>query len=370
MDFDVLARSLREAAPEDVQSAAAQMRAQLRRNPALLDDLFKKLLEPSANVQEFANLALVAGSLGSRESTRRLLRTLGQFRNDPARAEWILYALGTYKERPGWDERFSFSAKGPMVLITDDGLRTALFHEFTDPRIIGEILPFLGEGDANLRSAAILTLRHSLANPNVRNAFAQTLSNEGDYGNQANLSEALARISEKLPVEEKAEMASRLLERALQPDGFAIRLKVETPLKGVPLDASQQNLLANLATSPDLADSSTRKFALSLLANQHAQGDRANPILWTAATGDPEPTIRAAAIEHLRSHPVPPSPSRLIPILDADPDWNVRYAAVETLARIPSEEEAHNALNALKTAALNDPHPQVSARAWSILKGE
>ena len=78
---------------------------------------------------------------------------------------------------------------------------------------------------------------------------------------------------------------------------------------------AQQNLLANIAISPDIADSSTRRFAPAILADQQCQGESANPILWTAATDDPEPTIRAAAIEHLRNHPVPPSPSRLIPIL-------------------------------------------------------
>ena len=80
--------------------------------------------------------------------------------------------------------------------------------------------------------------------------------------------------------------------------------------------------------------------------------------------------IRAAAIEHLRNHSVPPPTSRLIPILDSDPDWNVRYAIVETLAHIPSEDDAHNALNALKNAAQRDPHPKVAAKAQSILYGE
>ncbi len=369
-EIDLLAQALRGRDAGEVQAAAAELRSQLRGNPARLAELFRRLLEPTTPLREFASLALVAGSLGDETSMDQLLAALGRFQNDPDRAEWILYALGTYKERPGWDARFGFDARGPMVLETEDGLRTPLFHEFTNRRAIRQLLPFLGESNANLRSAAILTLRHSLTNPEVREAFADTLVHEKDYGNQANLSEALARISADLPLEQKQALASRLLDRAVQPDGFAIRLKVESPLKGLPLDEPQQNLLANLATSPDLADSSTRRFALALLADQHALGDNANPILWKAATDDPEPAIRAAAIEHLRSHPVPPSPSRLIPILDSDPDWNVRYAAVETLAHIPSEDEAHNALNALKTAARQDPHPEVAARARAILQGQ
>ncbi len=369
-EINLLVQALRTGDDKEVQDAAVELRAQLRQYSGELAGLFKRLLDPSTSIQEFTNLALVAGSLGNSQATNQILDALQQLRNDPERAEWLIYALGVYKERPGWDDRFSFNPKGPMTLVTDQGLRTPLFHKFSDSRTIQSILPFLDENDANLRSAAILTLRHSLDNSNVREAFTETLKEENDYGNQANLSEAIARISGELPEEEKLEAASMLLERALQKDGFAVRMKVETPLKGLPMGEAQQNLLANIAISPDIADSSTRRFALAILADQHAQGESANPILWTAATDDPEPTIRAAAIEHLRNHPVPPSPSQLIPILDSDPDWNVRYAAVETLANFPSEDEAHNALNALKTAARQDPHPQVAARALSILKGE
>ena len=50
----------------------------------------------------------------------------------------------------------------------------------------------------------------------MREAFTETLKEENDYGNQANLSEAIARISGELPEEEKLEAASMLLERALQ----------------------------------------------------------------------------------------------------------------------------------------------------------
>ena len=101
-----------------------------------------------------------------------------------------------------------------MTLVTDQGLRTPLFHKFSDSRTIQGILPFLDENDANSRSAAILTLRHSLDNSNVREAFTETLKEENDYGNQANLSEAIARISGELPEEEKLEAAFMLLERA------------------------------------------------------------------------------------------------------------------------------------------------------------
>jgi HEAT repeat protein len=161
-----------------------------------------------------------------------------------------------------------------------------------------------------------------------------------------------------------------LLKMAIKPDALNIRMKVLSPLQGLPINESQQTLLTNLASNPDLANTSTRQFALSLLASRNTQANHPNPILWQSASNDPDATVRATAIEHIRNHPVPPSPSRVVPILDSDPDWNVRYAAVETLARIPSEDEAHNALNALKNTARNDPHPEVAGRARSILNGD
>ena len=97
----------------EVQDAAVELRAQLRQYPGQLAGLFKRLLDPSTSIQEFANLALVAGSLGNSQATNQILDALQQLRNDPERAEWLIYALGVYKERPGWDDRFSFNLKVP-----------------------------------------------------------------------------------------------------------------------------------------------------------------------------------------------------------------------------------------------------------------
>ena len=58
-----------------------------------------------------------------------------------------------------------------IVLVSTEGsydtrnrprFTDSLFHKFSDSRTIQGILPFLDDNDANLRSAAILTLRHSL----------------------------------------------------------------------------------------------------------------------------------------------------------------------------------------------------------------
>lgn len=366
----LLVQALRDGRPEEVQDTAAKLRNRLRANPHKLEQLSQLLLDPSTPLQVFANIALISGSLDSSTATQILLDALDRFQNHSERAEWLLYALGTWKQKPGWDQRFAFDPDGPMVLQSREGLSTPLFHRFTKPSIYSRILPFLDESSPDLRAAAILTLRHSLANARIREAFARTLQWETDPGNQANLAEALAREAVKLPSKTVRETISLIIEKATQPDALAIRLKVQSPLQGLPLFESQKKLLEDLATNPSMVDSSIRRFALALLANRNTVADSANLILWKTATNDPDPNIRGAAIEHLRNYPVPPPTSRLVPILDSDPDWNVRYAIVETLAHIPSEDDAHNALNALKNTAQKDPHPKVAAKAQSILYGE
>ena len=365
-----LVRALRDGSPEELQDAAADLRSELRRNPSSLAKIAQLILDPTTPLRTFANFALIAGSLDTPEANKLLLTALEQFNNEAGRAEWILYALGTWKQYPEKDDRFSFAPNGPMILETREGLATPLYHQFAKQSIYRQLLPLLDESSPNLRAAAILTLRHSLNQTSIQNAFLDTLRWETDPGNQANLAEALARQAIKLPTDSMNETVALLLKMATKPDALNIRMKVLSPLQGLPINESQQTLLTNLASNPDLANTSTRQFALSLLASRNTQANHPNPILWQSASNDPDATVRAAAIEHIRNHPVPPSPSRVVPILDSDPDWNVRYAAVETLARIPSEDEAHNALNALKNTARNDPHPEVAGRALSILNGD
>jgi len=365
-----LVQALRDGSPEELQDAAAKLRSELRNNPSRLAKIERLLLDPSTPLRTFANIALITGSLDTPEATQLLLTTLAQFKNEASRAEWILYALGTWKQFSDKNDRFAFAPNGPMILETSEGLATPLYHQFTKQSIYRQILPLLEKSSPNLRAAAILTMRHSLNQTPIRNAFLATLRWETDPGNQANLAEALARQAIKLPADSVKETVSLLLELATKPDALNIRMKILSPLQGLPINKSQQDRLTNLASNPDLANSTTRQFALSLLASRNIQANQPNPILWQSASNDPDPTVRAAAIEHIRNHPIPPSPSRVVPILDSDPDWNVRYAAVETLARIPSEDEAHNALNALKNTARNDPNPEVAGRARSILNGD
>jgi hypothetical protein len=61
----------------------------------------------------------------------------------------------------------------------------------------------------------------------------------------------------------------------------------------------------------------------------------------------------------------------LIPILDNDSAWNVRYSTLQALENLPPDPEAAAmALNAVKNSALNDPDPKVSQYAMSILHGK
>ena len=63
---------LRTGDDKEVQDAAVELRAQLRQYPGQLAGLFERLLDPSTSIQEFANLALVAGSLGNSQATNQI----------------------------------------------------------------------------------------------------------------------------------------------------------------------------------------------------------------------------------------------------------------------------------------------------------
>jgi hypothetical protein len=300
---------------------------------------------------------------------RILLQSLRMFRDEPDRAQWAVYALGVWRENPGWDQRFSFDSRGPMILQTTEGISTPVYHQIKDWNVLNALTPYMQHPDGDLRVASILTLRHSLQSPTVQEAFLGQLSNEKNPGNQAIIAEALARNLHNLEPAEKSDTIDTLLMHAANPGNEGIRLKVLHPLQSATLSPGQVQKLETLARED--AAPSVRRFALSLVSSQGNGNAEPQGILLHAAHNDPDPNIRAAVIHLIQQQPSPIDPESLIPILDNDSAWNVRYSTLQALENLPPDPEAAAmALNAVKNSALNDPDPKVSQYAMSILHGK
>ena len=350
------------------QRYASGLRKFLKQNQGARDSIASTLLDPDTPVRTFANLALILGSMGGNANDRILLQALEMYANQPERAQWAIYALGAWRENQGWDERFGFDPRGPMILQTEEGISTPVYHKITNRDVREALTPYLQHPDEVVRTASILTLRHSLEDYSVRQAFAGQLTNEQDPGNEAIIAEALARNVHNLVPEEQTSTIDTLLEQAANSDTEAIRLKILHPLQSAPLTPTQVQKLENLAMEDP--SPSIRRFSLSLLSSQETNPAEPHRILLQAAHNDPDPNIRAAVISLIQQHPTPVEPEALIPILDNDSAWNVRHSTLEALSELPPDpQSATAALNAVKNAALNDPHPKVSQFAMNILHG-
>ena len=351
------------------QRYASGLRKFLKQNPGARDSIASTLLDPGTPLRTFANLSLILGSIGGEANDRILLQALDMYANEPDRAQWAIFAMGAWRENPGWDERFSFDSRGPMILQTDEGISTPVFHQITNRAVREALTPYLQHPDGVLRTASILTLRHSLGNYSVRKAFVEQLPNERNPGNESNIAEALARNVHKLIPEEQTTTIDALLEQAANTGTEGVRLKILHPLQSTELNPNQIQKLEKL--SLDDPAPSIRRFALSLLSSQSQGQPEPHRILLRAAHNDPDPSIRAAVISLIQQHPTPVAPEALIPILDNDSAWNVRHSTLEALSELPPDpQSATAALNAVKNAALNDPHPKVSQFAMNILHGK
>ena len=353
---------------EENQELAAFLREQIRKNPAAFETVSKMMLDPNTPIRSFANLAMILGSLDDPQVEELLLHSLEMFEADPERAQWAIYALGTWKKNQDLDNRFSFNERGPNTLKTIEGLSTPLFHRVSSIKVRDALIAALNHRSIDMRLASTLTLRHSLSDPEVYNSFYSLLSDEPHVGSKTIIAEAIARRLPHLSPTEQVKAIDELLLHAAVPEAQGLRMKVLHPLQGAHLTENHHHQLNGMAKENETP--AIRRFALDILSAQSQHASAPSPILFEVAHNDPDANTRAAAISLIQQHPSPVDPQQLIPILQNDSSWNVRHSTVQALAELPpNEEAAANALNAVKDAALNDPEPKVAEFALSVLHG-
>jgi len=366
--LDELLEDLLYNTNEENQKLAAQLRNHLRLNPAALETVANTLLDPNTSIRAFANLAMIVGSLEGEAAEDLLLNVYHQFENDPDRFQWAIYAMGTWKQNPAKDDRFSFDERGPMVLQTIEGLATPVFHKIKNPAIYDALVHKIHHSDLDVRLASSLVLRHNLHHPAAYSSFMTQLNDEPSVGNKTIIAEALARQLPKLSSFDQAKTIDDLLYQASFPEAQGLRMKILHPLQAANLTPAQQAQLQTMALQD--AEPAIRRFALNVISAQNQTAAEPSPLLLDVAHNDPDSNTRAVAVDLLQQHPSPIRPRQLIPILQNDDAWNVRHSTVEALSELPPDPEAaSNALIAVKEAALNDPDPKVSEFALSVLHG-
>jgi hypothetical protein len=240
-------------------------------------------------------------------------------------------------------------------------------REIGDAAVRAPKVACLSRDEPAVRRAAALALRHSLAAPDARVAFAEALSTEKDDAVAQELGEALVQTArESGDAAERTRLFGVVLRRAGDAGSDGLRFRVEDDLGASRLGDDERRALADMAASSQ--SFAKRSFALTVLARAaRADGDgavrHARGLLDDALARDADPAVRDLAARLLAWLPAGDSSIALLAkTVVADGAWNVRFTAVETIAACAPPEVARKTL----AAATQDQDSRVAARAKEL----
>jgi hypothetical protein len=352
--------------PETASAEAAALRRAMRLDPGLLRTALARLRDPSLPEEQRTALALILGTIASAEVDPGLLAALA----DPAAGQELrralLLALGATRDTAEDDEVFGLG-DNPWGQHGPAGLGITIRREIADAAVLEALSAHLGVDDPGLRRVAATSLRHSLGAGNARDSFRNRLAIEPEDGVAAILGEALVGHARRVedPVE-RDRIVEEVLARASTPAFDALRFRIEDDLSGMPLPESARTTLAAMAEPA--SPFGERAFAFTVLARSAAAGDatavaRTRTLLRSALAADRAAPVRDLSARLLRH--LPPDPADrpvLVKAAREDPAWNVRYTALETLAKV-APTEARPVLE----SAREDRDPRVADLAESLL---
>ncbi|MBI4603845.1 MAG: HEAT repeat domain-containing protein [Planctomycetes bacterium] len=360
---------------DEVRALASELRAALRQDAEILQAAGAILLDPTESERLRGTLALILGTLRGEEAQAFLLKALEGAGRESDLTKWLLYALGAWKERADFDERFAFPPDGPWVVESPAGLRLPIRAVLDDSAVVEVVEGYLRHAkDSGVRLAAAQALRHSLEVERVREEFLETLGLEIDSAVHAECAEALGEWTVTADVPQAVAVREKLLEEAALPQADLLRLKIEPAMRSAPLTAREAEAVAQLlgARSDDLG---SRYFAMEvagaqvplLLEDPHrrASGERLVALLLQTLAGDAEPKLREKAAEKLGRVPGPMTVAGLLSAAERDSAWNVRLAAARALG--PAADEQETIRSVLERLAQSDPDPRVRRAAAESL---
>jgi hypothetical protein len=354
---DDLAALVREG---DAVAAATRLRARLRTDADARGRAERMLLDPATPEGLRIALAVVLGTIG--ESDPVLLAALERFQDDDAFARAVVLALGATRDPPDDDEIFDLGDRPWGVHVGKLGITVRRAIE--DAATRAAIAARLAGAEPQVRLAAAQALRHSLANADTRDAFLANLDREQDDDVAGETGEAIAVWAATASGGTLDDALHRLLARAGDDDFDGYRFRLEDDLARVPLDADERaSLVEDARASHPL---SVRTFALEVLAGGAERSDAVAParaLLEGLAGADPDRAVRDTATRLLSRLPYEETTATLLTRLaKGDPEWSIRFTALETLASFGAKPGVLDAL----AAASGDADERVAQRAREL----
>ncbi len=367
-EVDALSRALAAGDAEAAQAAARDLRRRLRTEFEAFPVVKSLLLDPSTAPDLRMALAFVLGTLPNDAGDAALLEALRRFAADPAFVRCAVLALGAQREPEDQDDVFDlgdrpYGAKGP------GGLGITVRRLVPAGEVEAAIASHLRRPESTVRQATAIALSHSLDRATVRTAFVGSLSSEATDAVAAALGDPLAKWagSDGGERSERETVVVGLLARATEPTFDEYRFRLEASFERLPLsDRALADLAALVAAHRPFG---TRAFALTALSkNAMRGGDRAVAVARAAldsALSDPDSApVRDLSARLLGTLPYDARTSaRLAAAVKGDPAWNVRFTALESLAKTAPRDE----WLPVARAATSDPDSRVSSRAASLL---
>ncbi|MHC4938899.1 MAG: HEAT repeat domain-containing protein [Planctomycetota bacterium] len=342
----------------DTQRAAAAFRRLLRTDPGARRAAEERLLDPSTPRDLRMALAFVLGTLPGSDPVLR--EALARFRGDLEVARCLVFALGATREPIDDDDVFGLGDR-PWGVHGPGGLGITVRRFVQDEETRAALQDCLSDGRVGLREAAAISLRHSTLDAGVRSGFVMALRGEAEDKVALVLGEALAGWAGGAPAgAERSQVVATILSRAGDDGLDGYRFRMEDDFGRITLDESS---VATLVEYAQPAHSyAVRSFALSALASGAPEDSR--PLLERSATEESEAAVRDMATRLLGTLPVRPATLTLLArISREDEAWNVRYQAVDALARFKDQKTAADALK----AAAADSDARVAKRAREAL---
>jgi len=355
-DFADLLAQEPGAATED---AAAALRRLLRTDPDARREAEARLLADDTPRELRMALGLVLGTLPGSDPVLR--EALAKFRGDLEVARCLVFALGATREPLEDDEVFGLGDR-PWGVHGPQGLGITVRRLIEDAETRALLEQCLADERGGLREAAAIALRHTLSDTGVRSSFLATLGGEASDDVALVLGESLAGWAGRAPEgAERIQVVAALLARAGDDALDGYRFRMEDDFARLTLDDAAIATLAEYA-SPS-RPFAVRSFGLTALAA--AAPETARSLLEEFATREREVPVRDLSARLLGTLPLEQKTLEVLArISREDEAWNVRYQAVEALARHKDEKTAAAALQ----AATADPDERVAKRARAALQ--
>jgi hypothetical protein len=366
-EIDALAKALAGGDLAAVRSSAQDLRRLVRTDASARRAAEGALLDATLPADVRCAIALVLGTLPGSPSDAALLAALGAS-PDPALERCLVLALGAYPCDDD-DEGVFDMGERPWGGAGPGGLGITVRRVLDDANVRAALAARLARPDAALRRAAADALRHTTSQPDVRSAFAQSLRTEGEDDVALVLGESLAAWARRaVDPGERDGVLALVVDRASDERFDAYRLRIEDDLRGAPLSTADRERLRALADPA--RPFGFRAFALTVLATAKssdgadAEGD-SRAFLHRTLAGDADPAARDLCAQLLSRLPADAATvAALARAARDDTAWNVRHAAVTSLAHLGARDDVRAAIE----AAQFDNDPRVAQEAREALE--